>query len=244
MEPAPTAAANGDVSGRVSTLNKSKNSVAVSRQRAGHVWSWERPAPWLVPPKHSALRCLAARRLPATDADRLRIAEATGKTAAAMAASGGPRPSDIMTEAAFRNALLVLQAIGGSTNGLVHLTAIAGRLGIKIDLEAFDQLGREVPVLIHLKPSGEHYMEHFHQAGGMPRLLAELRGFLTWRALTVTGEPLKASIERAEYVRGQTVIRPLSPPLRRRAAWRFCAAILRRAGRLSSTLPRSEFASA
>jgi dihydroxy-acid dehydratase len=132
-----------------------------------------------------------------------------------MAASGGPRPSEILTEVAFRNALLVLQAIGGSTNGLVHLTAIAGRLGIKIGLEAFDQLGRDAAVILDLKPSGQHYMEHFHWAGGMPRLLAELHDLLDADALTVTGEPLKASIERAENVAEQTVIRSLKSPLKK-----------------------------
>ncbi len=95
-----------------------------------------------------------------------------------------------MTKAAFRNAMVVLQAIGGSTNGLVHLTAIAGRCGLKIDLEEFDRIGREVPVLIDLKPSGDHYMEHFHWAGGLPRMLQELREFLDLSTLTVTGETL------------------------------------------------------
>ena len=92
-----------------------------------------------------------------------------------MAERGGPAPSEVMTRAAFRNALVVLQAIGGSTNVLIHLTAAAGRLGVAIDLDEVDELGREVPVLVDLKPSGRHYMEHFHWAGGVPRLLHELR---------------------------------------------------------------------
>ena len=99
----------------------------------------------------------------------------------------GPRPSEILTAAAFRNALIVTQSIGGSTNALIHLTAIAGRLGIRIDLDEFDALGRKVPVLIDLKPSGQHYMEHFHWAGGVPRLLRELEGLLDTSARTVTG---------------------------------------------------------
>src|SRR6201996_1834564 len=111
---------------------------------------------------------------PATHADRRRIAEASGRRAVEMAISGAPRPSELITEASVRNAMIVLQAIGGSTNGLIHLIAIAGRAGIKIDLDVFDQLGRDVPVLINLKPSGAHYMEHFYHAGGMPALLREL----------------------------------------------------------------------
>ena len=89
-----------------------------------------------------------------------------------------PRPSELLTPAAFRNAMVVLQAIGGSTNGLIHLTAIANRTPHRIDLEAFDRLGREVPVLIDLKPSGAHYMEHFHHAGGVPKLMRQLGDLL------------------------------------------------------------------
>src|SRR4029079_5391558 len=81
--------------------------------------------------------------IPATHSDRLRVAEATGQLAAELAVKGGPRPREIMTEAAFRNALTVLQAIGGSTNALVHLTAVARRLGIQIELEEFDEIGRQ-----------------------------------------------------------------------------------------------------
>ncbi len=115
---------------------------------------------------------------PANHADRRRIAEASGKRAAEMAISDAPKPSELITKASVRNAMIVLQAIGGSTNGLIHLTAIAGRAGVKIDLEDFDQLGRETPVLLNLKPSGTHYMEHFHHAGGMPALMRELTDLL------------------------------------------------------------------
>ena len=76
--------------------------------------------------------------------------------------------------------MIVLQAIGGSTNGLIHLTAMAGRAGVKLDLDAFDRLGREIPVLLNLKPSGAHYMEHFHHAGGVPALMRELSPFSIW----------------------------------------------------------------
>jgi dihydroxy-acid dehydratase len=151
--------------------------------------------------------------IPATHADRLRAAEASGARAVAMAKSGGPKPTEILTKKAFDNALTVLQAIGGSTNGLVHLSALAGRLGIEIDFEAFDQLGRTVPTLIDLKPSGAHYMEHFHWAGGMPKLLKELGDLIDGTALTVTGEPLSAAIEKAEEVPNQTIIRSRANPL-------------------------------
>jgi dihydroxy-acid dehydratase len=152
--------------------------------------------------------------IPAPHAERLRIGEASGKAAVTMATQHAPKPAEILTPRAFRNAMVVLQAIGGSTNGLVHLAAIAGRTGHKIDLEEFDRIGREVPVLVDLKPSGDHYMEHFHHAGGMPRLLAELEPFLDMDAPTVTGGTLRDYAAMAEDVPGQTVIRPRTAPLK------------------------------
>ena len=151
--------------------------------------------------------------IPATHADRLRSAEASGKQAVAMATSGHPKPSEVMTAAAFRNAIVILQAIGGSTNGLIHLTAAAGRLGLTIDLAEVDRLGREVPVLVDLKPSGAHYMEHFHWAGGVPRLLHELQGLLDLDAPTVMGGTLRDYMNGAEIDPGQTVIRPRASPI-------------------------------
>jgi dihydroxy-acid dehydratase len=152
--------------------------------------------------------------IPATHSDRLRVAEASGKLAAEMAKKQGPRPSEIMTAAAFRNALTVLQAIGGSTNALVHLTAVARRLGIQIELEEFDAIGRKVPVLVDLKPSGDHYMEHFHWAGGNPRLMREIAPHLDASAKTVDGRTIKEVIEAAEIVPNQTVIRTPKNPIK------------------------------
>lgn len=156
--------------------------------------------------------------IPATHADRLRCAEATGKQAVVLATAQGPRPTELMTPASFRNAMVVLQALGGSTNGLIHLTAAAGRCGIKLDLAEFDRLGREVPVLLDLKPSGDHYMEHFHWAGAMPRLLQELSDFLDLDAPTVMGGTLRDYVDAAEMVKDQTVIRPRSAPIKARGS--------------------------
>jgi dihydroxy-acid dehydratase len=155
--------------------------------------------------------------IPATHAERVRCAEATGRRAAEMARTG-PRPSEIVTARALRNAMVVLQAIGGSTNGIVHLAAIAGRVGHPIDLDEFNRLGRAVPVLIDLKPSGDHYMEHFHAAGGMPRLVAELGELLDLDVPTVTGRTLRDWIAIADEVPGQTVIRSRANPLKREGA--------------------------
>jgi dihydroxy-acid dehydratase len=156
--------------------------------------------------------------IPAVHAERLRAGESAGQAAAALAKAGGPTPREIVTQASLRNALVVLQAIGGSTNGIVHLAAIAGRAGLAIDFEAFDRLGREVPVLVDLKPSGQHYMEHFHQAGGLPRLLAELADDLDLSARRVDGRTLGEAVTRPEDRHDQTVIRPRKAPLKREGA--------------------------
>ncbi len=152
----------------------------------------------------------------------------------------GRRPSEFMTpDVVPATRCVVLQAIGGSTNGLIHLTAIAGRAGIGIDLDAFDQLGREVPVLVDLKPSGEHYMEHFHQAGGVPTLLRELGDLIDLDAQTITGATLREIVADAEDVPGQDV----DPPARQsdqagRRASPCCTAISRRAAPSSSSRRR------
>jgi dihydroxy-acid dehydratase len=155
---------------------------------------------------------------PATHADRRRVAEASGKRATEMAIAGKPRPSELITEASVRNAMIVLQAIGGSTNGLIHLTAIAGRAGVELDLNVFDRLGRDVPVLLNLKPSGAHYMEHFHHAGGLPSLMRELAPLLDVKAATVGGGVIGDAIAAAEQVPGQTVIASLTAPLKAEGA--------------------------
>ncbi|WP_315779859.1 IlvD/Edd family dehydratase [Bradyrhizobium sp. SZCCHNPS1003] len=145
--------------------------------------------------------------IPAPHAERFRSAEASGRIAAEMAKAKGPKPSELLTPSAFKNAQVVLQAIGGSTNGLVHLTAIAGRTPHTIDLDVFDHIGREVPVLVDLKPSGDHYMEHFHHAGGVPKLMKQLGDLIDLDCRSITGQPLRDIVAAAEDVPGQDVIR-------------------------------------
>src|SRR6201990_972761 len=156
--------------------------------------------------------------IPAPHAERFRSAEASGKVAAEMAKAKGPKPSEFLTKSSFRNAQVVMQAIGGSTNGLIHLTAIANRTPHRIDLEAFDRLGREVPVLIDLKPSGAHYMEHFHHAGGVPKLMRQLGDLLDLDAKTITGQTLRDIVAGAEEVPGQDAIRSRDNPIKAEGA--------------------------
>jgi dihydroxy-acid dehydratase len=151
---------------------------------------------------------------PAVHADRVRIAEATGKRAAELT-KDGIKPSEILTKDAFHNAIVMLQAIGGSTNGVVHLSAIAGRTKTPLKLEEFDEIGKRTPVLVDLKPSGDHYMEHFHYAGGVPRLMQELKDLLKLDAKHVMGGTLGDAIKVFEDVPGQTVIRSRNAPLKK-----------------------------
>jgi dihydroxy-acid dehydratase len=149
---------------------------------------------------------------PAVTADRIRIAEETGARAVQIA-HDRLTIDKILTPAAFENAMRVLLAIGGSTNGIVHLAAIAGRVGLDLDLHALDRMGRETPVLLDLKPSGQHYMEDFHKAGGVATLLRELKPLLRLDALTITGRTLGEEIELAGPGFAQDVVRPFDKPI-------------------------------
>ncbi|MEE2041379.1 IlvD/Edd family dehydratase [Nocardiopsis sp. CT-R113] len=149
---------------------------------------------------------------PAVTADRTRFAEMTGTRAVEMAHEG-LTVDRILTRGAFENALRVLLALGGSTNGLVHLAAVAGRLGYSLDLDRFDAMSRETPVLVDLKPAGDHYMEDLHRAGGVPRLLQELRDLLNTDELTVTGRTLGEELDRAAAPFPQEVIRARTAPV-------------------------------
>ncbi|MFT7594803.1 MAG: dihydroxy-acid dehydratase [Paracoccaceae bacterium] len=132
--------------------------------------------------------------IPAVHADRLRAGEATG--AAAVKLIHSPiRPSDVITEASIENAMRVLLALGGSTNAIIHLTAIAGRLGIKLPLSRLNELTDTTPVLVNLKPVGEHYMEDFFYGGGMGALLRELKPLLNLECIDVTGQTLAERLE-------------------------------------------------
>ncbi|WP_027134103.1 dihydroxy-acid dehydratase [Geminicoccus roseus] len=150
--------------------------------------------------------------VPAVDAERLRIAEASGRIAAGLVGSD-LTPAAIVTEKSVENALRMLLAIGGSTNGIIHLTAIAGRAGIRIDLDRLNILSDTTPVLLDLKPSGQHYMEDFDVAGGVPALMAELRDLLHLDCPTITGETLGERIAAAPAWVDRSVVRPRTDPI-------------------------------
>jgi dihydroxy-acid dehydratase len=149
--------------------------------------------------------------IPAPDSRRLAIAELSGRRAVELVWED-VRPSRIMTRKALENAITVDMAIGGSTNAVVHLVAIAGRLGIELELNDFDRISRRTPWIANVKPSGEFLMEDFYYAGGLPVVMKEILHLLHGDALTVTGKTLSENLNRAQCHRRE-VIRTTQAPL-------------------------------
>jgi len=151
--------------------------------------------------------------IPAVHADRLRAAEASGRRAVELVARP-IRPSQIITAKSVENALRVLLAVGGSTNAIVHLTAIAGRVGVKIDLHRLNEISDTTPVLVDLKPTGQHYMSDLYAAGGIGAVLRELKPLLHLDAMAVTGETLgeRLAQEEGAWV-DRAVVRSFAEPL-------------------------------
>ncbi len=151
--------------------------------------------------------------IPAVHADRLRAAEATGAAAVKLVGSK-LSPAQIITEKSVENTLRVLLALGGSTNGIIHLTAIAGRAGVKVSLDELNRLSDSTPVLVNLKPVGNGYMEDFCAAGGMGALLRELKPLLHLDCMTVTGETLAERLagEAGDFI-DRSIIAELKKPL-------------------------------
>ena len=149
--------------------------------------------------------------IPAVDSRRLAIAELSGRRIVDLVRED-LLPSQIMTREAFQNAITVDMALGGSTNAVVHLIAIAGRLGIPITLNDFDAVSRRTPWIVNVKPSGEFLMEDFFYAGGLPAVMKEILHLLDGDALTVTGKTIRENVERAQCHRRE-VIRTAAEPL-------------------------------
>lgn len=149
---------------------------------------------------------------PATSSERFRLAEETGRAAVAMTETG-LTTAEVLTPASLRNGLITLQALGGSTNAVVHLAAIYGRLGRKLDMGELDAIGRQVPVLVDLKPTGSGYMGEFHAAGGVPRLLSELTDLLDLSAPRAFGGTIGDALDGLSTRHEEQIIRPRSRPI-------------------------------
>ena len=154
--------------------------------------------------------------VPAVDSRRRQLAERAGRQIVDLV-ERDLKPSDILTEAAFQNAIRALHAISGSTNAILHLIAYAGRVGVDLPLQLFDDLCATTPWLVDLKPAGRFLMEDFYYAGGLPAVLAQISDLLHLDAITVTGETLGENIEGAQIVNTE-VIRPADDPLDRGGA--------------------------
>ncbi|WP_026988924.1 L-arabinonate dehydratase [Fodinicurvata sediminis] len=152
-----------------------------------------------------------AASIPAPDSNHPRMASASGRRIVEMVWED-LKPSDILTAGSFDNGILTALALGGSTNSLVHLVAMAGRTPVRLALDRFDSLSRQVPVLANVRPSGAYLMEDFYYAGGLRGLLTRLREHLDLEAMTVSGQPLGQALEGAG-VYNDDVIRPLDNPL-------------------------------
>jgi len=150
--------------------------------------------------------------IPSVHADRLRAAEATG-TASVRLVESRIRPRQVVTETSVENALRVLLAIGGSTNAVLHLTAIAGRAGVEVSLNRLNALSDSTPVIVDLKPTGPHYMEDLFAAGGIGAVLRELKPLLHLDTMTVTGESLGERLAESDPYVDRGVVRSLKEPL-------------------------------
>ena len=152
-----------------------------------------------------------ASSIPAVDANHARMATSCGRRIVEMVWDD-LTPSDILTDASFRNAITADMAIGGSTNAIIHLVALAGRAGIRLELRKFDEVSQHTPMIANIRPSGEYLMEDFYYAGGLRALLKQIRDLLDLNALTVSGETLERSLEPAR-VFNDKVIRSLDHPV-------------------------------
>ena len=150
--------------------------------------------------------------IPAPDSRRLALAELAGRRAVEMAKAGGPKPSEILTAKAFDNAIRADMAIGGSTNAIIHLVAIAGRAGLQLPLTRFDELSRTTPLLCNVRPSGKYLMEDFFYAGGLPAVLKELLPLLHDDATTVNGRTIGDNVRDA-VCHDADIIRSLAMPM-------------------------------
>ncbi len=149
--------------------------------------------------------------IPAVDSRRMQLAAATGRQIVQLVAKG-IRPSQILTPAAFDNAITLLHALGGSTNAIVHLPAIAGRAGVELPLSRFDELSRRTPLIANLRPTGRYQMEDLFYAGGIPAVLNRLLPLLQGEALTVTGRTLAENVAEAAISNAE-IIKSLDAPL-------------------------------
>ncbi len=196
--------------GHISDCEWSEMEAGIARS-AGHCMTMGTASTMTAIAETLGLTLPGASSIPAVDANHPRMASQCGRRIVEMVWED-LKPRDVLTEAAFDNAITVDMAIGGSTNAIIHLIAMAGRAGIKLDLKKFDQISQRTPMIANIRPSGEYLMEDFYYAGGLRALLKEIGDLLDLDCPTVSGKALGANIESARVFNSK-VIRSLADPV-------------------------------
>ena len=195
--------------GNISDCEWSEMEAGIARS-AGHCMTMGTASTMTAIAETLGLTLPGASSIPAVDSNHARMAAQCGRRVVEMVWED-LKPTDVLTEAAFENAITVDMAIGGSTNAIIHLIAMAGRAGIKLDLKKFDQISQRTPMIANIRPSGEYLMEDFYYAGGLRALLKEISELLDLDCPTVSGKALGANIESARVLNSK-VIRSLADP--------------------------------
>jgi dihydroxy-acid dehydratase len=196
--------------GNISECQWSEMENGIARS-AGHCMTMGTASTMTAIAESLGLTLPGASSIPAVDASHSRMAAACGRRIVEMVWED-LKPRDILNRAAFENAITVDMAIGGSTNAIIHLVAMAGRAGLKLDLNQFDQISMRTPMIANLRPSGQYLMEDFYYAGGLRALLGEIRELLNLESPTVTGKPLGDGLASAQ-VHNPDVIRTMASPV-------------------------------
>ena len=198
--------------GRITEVEFEEIENAMSRSN-GHCMTMGTASTMACVTEALGLTLPGAAAIPAVDSRRAQVAESAGRKIVEIV-ERDVRPSDILTRAAFENAIRVLHAISGSTNAILHLIAYAGRVGVELPLDLFDDLCRSTPWLVNLKPAGKHLMEDFYYAGGLPAVMAQIAELLDLDAMTVTGRTLGENLAQSPTeIVDRDVIRPADDPL-------------------------------
>jgi L-arabonate dehydrase len=197
--------------GRMSTDDYLEAEKGMSRSR-GHCMTMGTASTMASLTEALGLQLTGSAAVPAVDSRRFAIAQHAGQRIVEMVHEG-LRPSHVLTREAFANAARVNAAIGGSTNAVIHLLAIAGRVGVDVTLDDLDRWGRDVPWLVDLQPSGRYLMEDFFYAGGVPAVMNLIADLLDPDAITVTGRTMGENVAGARVTENTDVIRPVTEPL-------------------------------
>src|SRR5712671_3563398 len=196
--------------GNISDCEWSEMEAGIARS-AGHCMTMGTASTMTAIAETLGLTLPGASSIPAVDANHARMATSCGRRIVEMVWQD-LKPSDILTEASFENAITADMAIGGSTNAIIHLVALAGRAGIKLDLRKFDELAQRTPMIANIRPSGQFLMEDFYYAGGLKALLKEIGQLLHLDCRTVSGATMGENIEQAR-VSNPEVIRSIANPV-------------------------------